>query len=136
VDGIAADPCYLDISVPPRTRRSLPVETDRSAFAYVFGGSGRFGNASTPRPVRTEAIDGETTAPGEAIGDHSLILFDRGDEVVVETEDEGIRFLLVSGKPIREPIAWQGPIVMNTRGELEQAFREFRDGTFLKHQSG
>ena len=132
VDGIAADPIYVDVSVPPGRRKVLPVATDRSAFAYVFSGSGRFGNASGPRAVPTERPDGLTLdAPG-AVDNRSLVLFDRGDEVAVEAGPQGIRFLLVSGQPLREPVAWQGPIVMNTQGELRQAFRELEEGTFLR----
>jgi redox-sensitive bicupin YhaK (pirin superfamily) len=135
VDGIAAEPSYLDVNVPPNTRRVLPVETNRNAFAYVFAGDGRFADASSPLPVQTE-LAGRPEAPTlPTIGDHSLILFDSGDEVVVETRDHGVRFLLVSGKPIEEPVAWQGPIVMNTQAELRQAFLEYQQGTFLKHAS-
>jgi len=134
VDGIAAEPRYLDISVPPRITRRLPVETTRHAFAYIFEGSGRFGNASDPRPVTTEASGSVVTAPSEELENRSLVVFDRGDEVVVESGERGIRFLLVSGKPLKEPVAWYGPIVMNTEAELRQAFAEYRDGTFLKHQ--
>ena len=123
VEGIAADPVYIDVSVPPGTRRSLPVETTRHAFAYVFAGAGRFANASDPNPVKTD---------GTPAANHSLILFDRGDEVVVEAGEEGIRFLLVSGKPLEEPVAWHGPIVMNTQEELRQAFAELQRGTFLR----
>ena len=65
-------------------------------------------------------------------GNRSLVLFDNGDEVTVQAGESGIRFLLVSGKPIQEPVAWRGPIVMNTREELEQAFQEYRNGTFIK----
>lgn len=129
VDGIAADPCYLDISVPPGQRKSLPVDTYRNAFAYIFAGSGQFRDASAPQAVRTE-IGSEPG--GEILGNRSLILFDSGDEVVVQAGDEGIRFLLVSGKPIEEPVAWHGPIVMNTEGELRQAFSELQNGTFIK----
>jgi redox-sensitive bicupin YhaK (pirin superfamily) len=133
VDGIAADPQYLDVWVPPRTRKVLPVETTRHAFAYVFAGSARFGNASGPRPVATHAAgstDGRFSQPAE---NRSLVVFDRGDEVSVDAGDEGARFLLVSGNPIQEPIAWRGPIVMNTEAELRQAFAEYQSGTFLKH---
>ena len=123
VEGIAADPVYIDVSVPPGKRRALPVETTRHAFAYVFAGAGEFANASGPNPVKTD---------GTAAANHSLILFDRGDEVVVEAGEEGIRFLLVSGKPLEEPVAWHGPIVMNTQEELRQAFAELQRGTFLR----
>ena len=136
VDGIAAEPIYLDVSVPPRVRKSLAVETSRHAFAYVFAGSGRFAHASGPLPVATEAVAG-TAAPAaeeaEEAERRSLVLFDSGDEITVEAGDEGLRFLLVSGQPIREPVAWYGPVVMNTQDELRQAFDELQAGTFLKH---
>ena len=134
VDGIAADPRYLDIRVPPLTRKNLPVETTHHAFAYVFAGNGRFCDASEPLAVPTEGTGWADTALSEAADDRSLVVFDRGDEVTVEAGKQGIRFLLVSGKPLREPIAWYGPIVMNTQAELRQAFAEFEAGTFLKHQ--
>ena len=133
VDGIAAEPHYLDVWVPPRTRRSLPVETTRHAFAYVFAGSGRFCNASEPLAVPTEGVGWADTSLSEEADNRSLVLFDRGDEVVVEAGEAGIRFLLVSGKPIEEPVAWYGPIVMNTQEELRRAFEEVEAGTFLKH---
>jgi hypothetical protein len=131
VDGIAADPIYLDISVPPGQKKTLPVETTRHAFAYVFAGAGKFGNASGPLPVRTDVV-GSNQAPGLEAGNRSLVVFDRGDEVTVQAGPEGIRFLLVSGKPLEEPVAWHGPIVMNTQAELRQAFSELEKGTFLK----
>jgi redox-sensitive bicupin YhaK (pirin superfamily) len=136
VDGVAADPRYLDIWVPPSKRKVLPVETSRHAFAYVFEGSGRFRDASSPRPVRTDSVGqaaGETSGFEDA-SNRSLVLFDRGDEVVVQAGDKGIRFLLVSGKPIEEPVAWYGPIVMNTEEELRQAYAELRANTFIKHR--
>ena len=77
-------------------------------------------------------VDGEEIVFREPAGNRSLILFDRGDEVTVQAGDQGIRFLLVSGKPIEEPVAWYGPIVMNTQAELQQAVSELRDGTFIK----
>jgi redox-sensitive bicupin YhaK (pirin superfamily) len=132
VDGVAADPRYLDISVPPGVRKRLAVETSRNAFAYVFAGSGTFRDASAPRAVMTDIVgSGAPTAP-DSIGNRSLVLFDSGDEITVQAGDEGIRFLLVSGKPIEEPVAWYGPIVMNTRAELQQAFSELQNGTFIK----
>ena len=128
VDGVAADPIYLDVSVPPGKRKTLPVETTRHAFAYVFAGAGKFRGASEPRPVKTEGVGG---AEDVAAANRDLLLFDRGDEVVVEAGEEGVRFLLVSGKPLGEPVAWHGPIVMNTQEELQQAMAELRAGTFL-----
>jgi redox-sensitive bicupin YhaK (pirin superfamily) len=133
VEGVAADPNYIDISVPPGKKRRIAVETTRHAFAYVFAGSGTFRDASEPRAVLTEsAVDPNAPVVYDA-KNHSLVLFDRGDEIVVQAGPEGIRFLLVSGKPLEEPVAWYGPIVMNTQAELQQAFRELNDGTFIKH---
>jgi redox-sensitive bicupin YhaK (pirin superfamily) len=134
VDGIAAEPVYLDVSVPPGRRRSLPVETTRHAFAYVFAGGGKFCNASGPLAVPTESVGWLDTAPPSEADNRSLVLFDRGDELEVQAGEDGIRFLLVSGKPLEEPVAWYGPIVMNTQQQLRQAFEELEQGTFLKHE--
>ncbi|MDH3292167.1 MAG: pirin family protein [Gemmatimonadota bacterium] len=134
VDGVAADPRYLDVSVPPGRRKTLPVETSRHAFAYVFEGSGSFRDASAPFGVLTEQGGPDEVLVREQTGNRSLVLFDRGDEVTVLAGEEGIRFLLVSGKPIEEPVAWYGPIVMNTNDELRTAWAELQDGTFIKHR--
>jgi redox-sensitive bicupin YhaK (pirin superfamily) len=131
IDGIAADPIYLDVSVPPGKRKRLPVETTRHAFAYVFAGSGKFCNASEPLAVPTESVRWSDTTPPAEAENRSLILFDSGDEVEVQAGEDGIRFLLVSGKPLQEPVAWYGPIVMNTQQQLQQAFQELKEGTFL-----
>ena len=135
VDEVAIDPIYLDVSVPPGRRKTLPVETTRNAFAYVFEGAGKFCNASGPLDVPTEGAGWSDATPPAQAGDRSLVLFDRGDEVVVQAHDEGMRFLLVSGQPLEEPVAWQGPIVMNTQEELRQAFEELQNGTFLREGS-
>jgi len=131
VDGTAADPRYLDVFVPAGRRKTLPVETSRHAFAYVFEGFGTFSGASNPFGVLTEKENDMLVR--ERTGNRSLVVFDSGDEVTVEAGEEGIRFLLVSGKPIEEPVAWYGPIVMNTKAELQQAVKELNDGTFIKH---
>ena len=136
VDGIAADPMYIDVSVPPGRKRTLPVETTRHAFAYVFAGSGKFCNASGPLEVPTEGVGWADTAPPTEADNRSLVLFDRGDELVVQAGENGIRFLLCSGQPLQEPVAWYGPIVMNTQEQLRQAFLELEQGTFLKHAAG
>jgi redox-sensitive bicupin YhaK (pirin superfamily) len=133
VDGIAADPRYLDVWVPPGQRKVLPVETDRHAFAYVFDGTGTFRDASLPRAVLTEGGGPTDTPVLDTTGNRSLVLFDSGEEVTVQAGENGIRFLLVSGRPIEEPVAWYGPIVMNTREELRQAVADLNDGTFIKH---
>ena len=132
VEGIAADPRYLDIWVPAGKRRTLPVETTRHAFAYIFEGSGTFRDASEPRAVRTDGVGPLESTRFDEVGNRSLVLFDRGDEVVVQAGEHGIRFLLVSGKPLEEPVAWYGPIVMNTQQELRQAVAELNNGTFIK----
>jgi redox-sensitive bicupin YhaK (pirin superfamily) len=132
VEGIAADPTYLDVSVPPGKRKRLRVEKSSHAFAYVFAGSGKFCNASAPLAVPTESLGWADTALPMEADNRSLILFDTGDEVEVQAGEDGIRFLLVSGKPLQEPVAWYGPIVMNTQAELQQAFEELQKGTFLK----
>ncbi len=132
IDGVASDPIYLDVSVPPGKRKALPVETTRHAFAYVFAGEGNFCNASGPLAVPTEPAGWWDTKPPISADNRSLILFDRGDEVQVQAGGEGIRFLLVSGQPLHEPVAWYGPIVMNTQEQLRQAFEELQQGTFLR----
>lgn len=135
VEGVAADAIYLDVAIPPGKRTSLPVETSRHAFAYVFAGGGKFCNASKPLSVPTESVGWLDTTPPTEADDHSLVLFDSGDDVAVEAGEDGIRFLLVSGKPIKEPVAWYGPIVMNSQEELQKAFEELQENTFLKHGS-
>ena len=136
VEGVAADPRYLDVWVPPGRRKTLPVEASRHAFAYVFEGEGQFRDASGPLAVLTETVapGGES---GETIpllaGNRSLVLFDSGDEITVRAGEQGIRFLLISGRPLQEPVAWYGPIVMNTDREIQQAIGELQAGTFIKH---
>ncbi len=132
VDGIATNPTYIDVTVGPGRRKSLPVEVTSHAFAYVFAGSGKFCNASAPLAVPTEGVQWLDTAPPSVADNRSLVLFDRGEEVTVQAGDDGIRFLLVSGKPLQEPVAWYGPIVMNTQEELQQAFLDLDQGKFLK----
>ena len=132
VEGVAADPIYLDVTVPAGKRKKLPVDVTRHAFAYVFSGAGKFCNASEPLAVPTEPVGWADTTPPTEADNRSLVLFDRGDELSVQAGDEGIRFLLVSGRPLEEPVAWYGPIVMNTQEQLREAFKELQDGTFLK----
>ncbi|MBN8292792.1 pirin family protein [Rhodobacter sp. NTK016B] len=136
VDGIAAEPLMLDVSVPPNTRKVLPVDTYLNTFAYVFAGKGTFRDASRPQGVLVEKeFQGQELNLRDMTGDRTLVRFGTGDEIVVNAGPEGIRFLLVSGKPIKEPVAWHGPIVMNSQAELKQAFKELNNGTFIKDQS-
>ena len=132
VEGVAADPQYLDVTVPPGVRKTLPMDTRRQAFAYVFDGSGSFRDASEPRGVLHEQPGPVEIVAREPAGDRSLVLFDSGDEITVQAGEQGIRFLLVSGRPLEEPIAWHGPIVMNTTEELRQAYAELQAGTFIR----
>jgi redox-sensitive bicupin YhaK (pirin superfamily) len=136
VDGVAAAPRYLDVWVPPEKQKRLPVTLNDNAFAYVFEGSGVFRDASDPRGVLTDRVGGGSSGEPvlEEALNRSLVLFDKGDEVTVRSGADGIRFLLVSGQPIQEPVAWMGPIVMNTEDELRRAYAELQDGTFIKHQ--
>ena len=129
----ATEPLYLDVALVANAGWDYALPEGHNAFAYVFEGAGTFSDASKPFGVLTEKDTpaGETLVR-ERTGNRSLVVFDSGDEVTVQAGDEGIRFLLVSGKPIEEPIAWYGPIVMNTRDELMQARMELSKGTFIK----
>jgi quercetin 2,3-dioxygenase len=115
VKDIIADPQFLDITLGPDTFFTHPVKQEHNAFAYLIGGEGTF-----------DADEGHRVRNGD------LVLFSSGNSVWVRSFGKGVRFLLVSGNPIGEPVAWRGPVVMNTREELRQAFREVEDGTFIK----
>ena len=133
VDGIAADPQYLDIFVPAGIKKTFRVDTYRRAFAYVFEGSAAFADASAPTGILLEKeVGGEEVNIRDLSGNRTLIRFGTGDEVTVQAGDEGVRFLLISGAPLQEPVAWHGPIVMNTREELMTAMSELQNGTFIK----
>lgn len=133
VDGIAADPQYLDISVPAGVKKTFKIDTYRRAFAYVFEGSAAFADASQPTGVLLEKeVMGEEVNIRDLSGDRTLIRFGTGDEVTVQAGPEGVRFLLISGAPIEEPVAWHGPIVMNTQEELYKAVQDLRNGTFIQ----
>jgi redox-sensitive bicupin YhaK (pirin superfamily) len=133
VDGVAAEPRYLDVTVPAGKKKRLKVEDFRQAFAYVFEGSVDFSDASEAFGVLREAeLDGRDILLRDRVGDRSLVVFGAGDEICVQAGDQGVRFLLVSGRPLREPIAWHGPIVMNTQAEIRQALMDLRDGSFIK----
>jgi hypothetical protein len=114
MDDIVIDPEYLDCTVPPGETFVHPTDPAYTAFIYVIGGSGQ--------------------TDGHALENGKLVLFDEGEQLAVGAADEPLRFLLLTGKPLNEPVAWRGPIVMNTQAELEAAFREYREGTFIKNQ--
>ena len=133
VDGIAADPQYLDIFVPAGVKKTFRIDTYRKAFAYIFQGSAAFADASQPHGVLLEKeVMGEEVNIRDMSGNRTLVKFGTGDEVTVQAGPEGVRFLLISGAPIQEPVAWHGPIVMNTQEELRQAIKDLRNGTFIK----
>jgi redox-sensitive bicupin YhaK (pirin superfamily) len=135
VDGVAAEPMVVDVSVPPNTRKTLPVDAYSNAFAYVFAGSADFRDASRPQGVRVEKeFQGEELNIRDMSGNRTLVRFDTGDEITLRSGPEGVRFLLCSGRPLQEPVAWHGPIVMNTQQELRQAIMDLQNGTFIKPQ--
>ena len=133
VEGIAADPRYLDVTVPPGKKKRLAIDTRANMFAYVFEGEGTFRDASEPSGVLTERHAEDPNPVRTTAGNRSLVQFGSGDEVVVQAGEQGIRFLLVSGRPIEEPVAWYGPIVMNTKEELAVALSDLKQGTFIRN---
>jgi redox-sensitive bicupin YhaK (pirin superfamily) len=134
VRDIVTDPEYLDVAVPPGTEFIHPVKPGHKVFVYVIGGRARFGGEGNPFAYNVEGENYFDIQRDSLPNDGSLVLFDDGDRIAVSTEDEPVRFLLVSGEPIGEPVAWYGPIVMNTQRELQTAFEEYEDGTFIKHK--
>ncbi|MDF1526596.1 MAG: pirin family protein [bacterium] len=112
---LVQNPLYLDITLLPGTRFTQSFEPGHTVFAYTLDGSGNF-----------------SPGAGKPVGDEKVILYGPGDHIEITAGKSGLRFLLISGQPIREPVAWRGPIVMNTEEELHEAFREYRDGTFIK----
>jgi len=135
VEDVAAKPVYLDVTIPAGKRKTLPVETTSHAFAYVFAGAGKFCNAKAPLAVPTEPSRWADAKPPSEADNRTLVLFDRGDEIEVQAGRDGIRFLLVSGQPLGEPVAWYGPIVMNSQEELQHAFEQLDQGTFLNPEA-
>jgi redox-sensitive bicupin YhaK (pirin superfamily) len=136
VQDIMIDPEYLDITVPAQTVYEHPTKPGHTVFAYVIGGQGYFCKEKKPFSFESEGENYFDMQTDPVTGNGTLILFEDGNTVHIETEDNSIRFLLITGKPLGEPVAWHGPIVMNTQEELRLAFKEYQDGTFLKHSSG
>ncbi|MFX0049510.1 MAG: pirin family protein [Candidatus Hermodarchaeota archaeon] len=117
VEDIITDPEYLDVSIEPNSEFQHSIDNTHNVFAYVIDGEAFFD------PIKNEIV-----------GKDHLIIFRKGDEVLIRTKDKSVRFLLISGKPIGEPVAWRGPIVMNSEEELRIAFNEYNKGTFIKHK--
>ena len=133
VRDIVIDPEYLDITVPPETEFTYHTKNGHNVFAYIIEGRGYFCKEKNPFTYEVAGENYFDIQRDPLVGNGSLILFDKGDEVIALTEKDPVRFLLISGKPIGEPVAWYGPIVMNTQEELRVAFEEYRNGTFIKH---
>ena len=133
VRDIVTDPEYLDVAVPAGITFTRPVGRGHNAFAYVIEGEGYFDqnrDSYAHEVIGTNYFDFQRSC---LCGDGTIVLYGDGDEVTVTSEKDGVRFLLVSGRPIGEPVAWYGPIVMNTQEELRVAFEEYQKGTFIKH---
>jgi len=134
VRDIVIDPEYLDLTVPAKSEFIHPTKPGHRVFAYVIEGKAYFCQEKDPFAYEIEGTNYFDTQRTALVANESLVLFGDGEQIVVSTEDEPIRFLLMSGKPIGEPVAWYGPIVMNTQEELRIAFEEYRNGTFVKRQ--
>ncbi|MBN2050912.1 MAG: pirin family protein [Spirochaetales bacterium] len=132
VRDVVTDPVYLDISLHPRSEFCRRIPEEHTALAYVIEGSACFGREEDPYAHDVEGRNYFDLERGSCIRGGSLAVLSRGDSVFVKAGDDGARLLLLSGRPIGEPVAWQGPIVMNTREELRTAFRELQEGSFIK----
>ena len=135
VQDIVIDPEYLDVMLPPGSEFIHPVKRGHTVFAYIFAGKGYFCEEKNPFTYEVQGENYFDIQRDPHVGMENLLLFDDGDQVMVSTESESVRFLLLSGRPIGEPVAWHGPIVMNTQEELRIAFEEYRGGTFIKHEA-
>ncbi|MCI4369548.1 MAG: pirin family protein [Thermoplasmata archaeon] len=133
VRGIPVDPTYLDVQLPAGIAIRLPTRRGHTAFAQAISGSGAFGPPRSKDPPTT-LRPGETPESSGATRAGETSLFDDGDAVEARAGDEGLRFLFVTGRPLREPVAWYGPIVMNTREEILEARRDLERGTFIRSQ--
>jgi hypothetical protein len=133
VQDIVTNPAYLDVVVPVKTEFAHATARGHTVFAYVIEGKACFCQEKTPFTYEVQGVNYFDIERSPFVPNETLVLFGDGEQVVVSTEDEPVRFLLISGKPIGEPVAWYGPIVMNTRAELRIAFDEYSNGTFIKH---
>ena len=133
VQDVMVDPQYLDVTIPAKTEFVYATPPGYTVFAYVFDGKGIFCDQKDPYSYEEEGSNYFDLQREPMLGNTTLVVFADGDQIKVVTEDFDVRFLLISGKPIREPVAWYGPIVMNTAEELQIAFTEYQNGTFIKH---
>ena len=134
VRDVVIDPEYLHITVPSKSNFTYPVKEGHTVFAYVVEGKGYFDQERNPYAYEVEGANYFDFKRECLLGPENLVLFNNGDQVAISTEEKPVTFLLISGKPIKEPVAWYGPIVMNTQEELRIAFEEYKNGTFIKHQ--
>ena len=134
VQDIVIEPEYLDFTVPANTEFTYPTRPGHTVFAYIIAGSGYFCDEKDPYSFDVEGINYFDFKRNALLGNGNLVVFQEGDQIKVTSENDGIQFLLISGKPIEEPVAWYGPIVMNTVEELEIAFDEYQKGTFIKYK--
>jgi redox-sensitive bicupin YhaK (pirin superfamily) len=133
VRDIVSEPEYLDVFIPSGKSLIHKMTLGHTAFAYVIGGKGIFCGEKNPFGYAAQGENYFDMQRDAFIHKGSAVLFTDGDQVEVKAADEPVRFLLVSGRPIGEPVAWWGPIVMNTEAELETAFEEYEKGTFIRH---
>jgi redox-sensitive bicupin YhaK (pirin superfamily) len=132
VKDVVIDPEYLDISLRPSTEFVHKVKPGHTVFAYVIVGQGYFDKGKDPFAYEVEGVNYFDLKRECLITADSLVLYEDGDKICVTTKDEPVRFLLISGKPLNEPVAWYGPIVMNTQEEIGKAIEEYGNGTFVK----
>ncbi len=134
VQDIVIEPEYIDVTVPARSKFTHPTKQGHTVFAYIIEGQGYFCEEKNPFTYEAEGINYFDIQRDPFVGSGMIVLFGDGDEMMVLTEEQQVRFLLISGKPIGEPVAWYGPIVMNTQEELRIAFKEYQQGTFIKYK--
>jgi len=135
VRDIVIEPEYLDVSVPPQTEFIHRTTPGHTVFAYVIAGKGYFCKEKNPFSYEIAGENYFDMQRDPFVDNRSLVLFEDGDEIMAMAEKDPVRFLLISGRPIGEPVAWYGPIVMNTQEELQAAFEELERGTFIKHRA-
>ncbi|MFH2011475.1 MAG: pirin family protein [Pseudomonadota bacterium] len=134
VKDIVIDPEYIDVTVPANSEFRHPTKKGYKVFAYIIDGQGYFNKDKNPFTYEVVGGSYSDIKRDPFVDNGTIVLFDDGDEIMVFTEGQNVRFLLISGKPINEPIAWYGPIVMNTQEELRVAFDEYQQGTFIKYK--
>jgi redox-sensitive bicupin YhaK (pirin superfamily) len=134
VQDIVIDPEYIDVTIPANSEFRHPTKKGHTVFTFIIDGQGYFSREKNPFTYEVEGKNGSDIQRNPFIDNGTIVLFDDGDEIMAFTKEHKMRFLLISGKPVGEPVAWQGPIVMNTHEELRVAFEEYKKGTFIKYK--